>query len=191
MFSFLTKSKYSFEGIKPYEKVVILLYRHWFIIFIGILGYIFLALIPPLVYIFFSVQIGNIGLTQIFDFLTAIYYLFWWLGLFYTITMYLLDTWVVTDHRVLDNEQHGFFNRTLSEMHLSRIQDMSVGVRGVIPTFLNYGNLEIQTAGTEPKFIFKQIPDPASVKNLINETFNRYVEAHKDNVEVHELGRQP
>jgi len=186
MFSFVTKSKYSFEGEKPYEKVIILLYRHWFIILVSVLGYIILAAIPPIIRIYFSGYITTLGLGDTFNFLAVVYYLFWWLGLFYQITMYLLDTWIVTDHRLLDNEQHGFFNRILSETHLSRIQDMSVDVRGVIPTLLNYGNLEIQTAGTEPKFVFKQIPRPNQVKHIITEAFNDFVGIHKDGIEVHE-----
>ena len=110
----------------------------------------------------------------------------WWMGLFYALTMYLLDTWIITDHRILDNEQHGFFSRTLSEMNLSKIQDMSVRISGLIPTFLDYGDLEIQTAGTEPKFIFKQIPHPNQVRALLTEAYNKYVEEHINNIEVHE-----
>ena len=37
----------------------------------------------------------------------SIFYLFWWYGVFYAITMYLLFL-IVTDHRIIDSEQHGF-----------------------------------------------------------------------------------
>jgi hypothetical protein len=38
---------------------------------------------------------------------------------------------------------------------------------GFIQTLLKFGNLEVQTAGTENKFHFRQIPDPEGVKNQI------------------------
>ena len=186
LYGIFRNSNYTFEGMRPYENVIALLYRHWFTLFGKLLAYLVLAFLPFIVRYFAIGYVMSLGLDNIFSFLTSIYFLFWWTGLFYAITMYLLDTWIVTDHRLLDNEQHGFFSRTLSEMNLSKIQDVSVEVKGLIPTFLNYGNLEIQTAGTEPKFILKQIPNPAGIKSKIIETSNNYTLQHKENIEVHE-----
>lgn len=184
--SIFTNSKYSFEGEKSYENVIVLLYRHWLTIFVKFIFFILAAILPFVLNYFAKNYFTQVGLADFFCFLISVYFLFWWAGLFYAITMYLLDTWIITDHRILDNEQHGFFKRTLAEMNLSRIQDTSVSVTGLIPTFFNFGNLEIQTAGTEPKFVFKQIPGPNKVKGILTETFNNYTEIHKDGIEVHE-----
>lgn len=81
--------------------------------------------------------------------------------------MYMLDVWIVTDRRIIDSTQHGFFNRTVSELHLTRVQDISVHTVGVIPTLLHFGDLQVQTAGTEEKFNFLQIPNPLAVKDAI------------------------
>ncbi len=81
--------------------------------------------------------------------------------------MYALDVWIVTDRRIIDSTQHGFFNRTISELHLSRVQDISTQTKGIIPTFLKFGDLQVQTAGTEEKFKFFQIPNPGKVKDTI------------------------
>lgn len=81
--------------------------------------------------------------------------------------MYTLDAWIITDRRIIDSTQHGFFNRTVSELRLSRIQDMSVQTQGVIQTLLHFGDLQIQTAGTEEKFKLFQIPNPERVKDTI------------------------
>lgn len=178
-------SNYTFEGKKPYENVIVLLYRHWFTLFGKLLAYTILAFLPFVISHFASRYLTNLGLDNIFSFLTAIYFLFWWTGLFYSITMYLLDIWIVTDHRLLDNEQHGLFDRTFSEMNLSRVQDVSVESKGLIPTFLNYGDLEVQTAGTEVKFIFKQIPDPVGVKAKIMQAASDFNSQHQENVEIH------
>ncbi len=186
LYGIFRNSNNTFEGKKPYENVIVVLYHHWFTIFGKLLSYIIFAFLPFAIKYFTIGYVTSLGLENTFSFLISIYFLFWWTGLFYAITMYLLDVWVVTDHRLLDNEQHGLFDRTFSEMNLSRVQDATVESKGLIPTFLNYGDLQIQTAGTEVKFIFKQIPDPVGVKTKIMEAANNFNSQHQGGVEVHE-----
>lgn len=179
------RTNYTFEGKKSYENVIVLLYRHWFILIGKFLFFLILGLLPFWIYIL-PANLSSESIDNLFQLFISVYYLIWWLGLFYNITMYLLDTWIVTDHRVIDSEQHGFFNRTVSELNLAKIQDISVKVEGFIPTVLNFGNLEIQTAGTEPKFTFKQIPNPQQVKDQIIRAHDEYMREHKRGIEVHE-----
>ncbi len=40
-------------------------------------------------------------------------------------------------------------------------------VNGVIPTLLNFGSVNVQTAGTAIKFVFEQIPNPNKVKMIV------------------------
>lgn len=182
-FSIFRSTKYTFDGKKPYENVILLLYRHWFVLFTKLLALAILLIMPLVLFLLGSYFIY---FSDIFWLLYSIYLLIWWHSLFYILTMYLLDIWIVTDHRVVDSEQHGFFHRTVAELNLSRIQDISVVVSGPVATFLDFGNLEIQTAGTEPKFVFKQIPHPNKVKDEIMKAHNLYVSQHRDSVEVHE-----
>mgnify|MGYP001564818584 CR=1 FL=1 len=179
LFSFLTQTSNTFEDKKSYENVILLLRRHWFVIAMKFFAFIFIGLIPIALGIFFS---GN----PYFWVGAVIFYLFWWYGVFYAITMYLLDVWIVTDHRIIDSEQHGFFSRTVAELHLAKIQDVSVSIAGLVPTFLNFGNLEVQTAGTQEKFFFKQIPNPERVKDIIMEAHNQFIRSHPNDVEIHE-----
>jgi uncharacterized membrane protein YdbT with pleckstrin-like domain len=183
-------SKYTFDGKKSYENVSILVYRHWITIALSMIG-LLLALFLPLAlyYIAKSFFANYYNIESIFWFCYLIYMLLWWFALFYNLTMYFLDTWIVSDHRIIDSKQHGFFKRKVSELNLAKIQDISVEIKGLIPTFLDYGNLEIQTAGTEPKFVFEQIPHPSRVKDIIMREHNKYVEAHKGDIEVHELSK--
>lgn len=165
--SIFTESSNSFDGQEKGEKVVLLLRRHPFVVLIRLFFFILLALIPPILGTAFSSFIGSNNFTALFFFLSCLWFLFIWSAAFYSITMYTLDVWIVTDRRIIDSTQHGFFNHIVSELHLSRIQDMSVDTAGVIPTFLKFGDLQIQTAGTEEKFRFKQIPNPGKVKDEI------------------------
>ena len=181
-----TKTHNTFEGQRPYEHTVVLLHRHWYILVIKLIGYLLIALIPIVAYPFLFNLI-------IFDYFWNLYfvvvmgfYLIWWYSLFYMITMYLLDTWIITNHRVIDSEQHGFFNRTVAELSLAKIQDVSTKVNGSLATWLKFGELDIQTAGAKEKFSFKQIPNPLAVKDQLMRAHNDFVAEHPQGVEIHE-----
>jgi uncharacterized membrane protein YdbT with pleckstrin-like domain len=166
-FSIFTESNDSFEGEENGEKVILLLRRHPFFILSRLTIFVILILIPIAIGISFSNFLSLHKILGLFFFASSVWYLFIWSAIFYSLTMYTLDTWIVTDRRIIDSTQNGFFNRTVSELHLTRIQDISVQTKGVIQTFLKFGDLQVQTAGTEDRFKFSQIPDPGKVKDEI------------------------
>ena len=187
IFSFLSQTSNTFEGKKDYETVIVLLRRHWFVLAIQMVAFVLIALIPwAIAFLFGLAHIDTTAIGKYFALIVTIFYLFWWYGLFYSIAMYLLDIWIVTDHRIIDSEQHGFFQRTTAEISLAKIQDISVSITGVIPTFLDYGTLEVQSAGASEKFFFKEIPHPNAVRDMIMEAHNEFIKLHPNEVEVHE-----
>lgn len=92
-----------------------------------------------------------------------------WLFAFVRFVDYHLDSWIVTDDRVLNIEQHGLFSRTVAELDLSRIQDVTSEVHGIIPSIFGFGDVHVQTAGEKERFIFEQIPRPHEVRMKILE----------------------
>lgn len=167
LFSIFTHSDNSFDGEENGEKVILLIRRHPFFILLKMLVFALLAIVPLSLIGYFSDFLFDNGLLDPAFFLLSLWYLFIWSGVFYSLTMYTLDVWIVTDRRIIDSKQHGFFSRTTSELHLNRIQDISVNTDGVIHTFLKFGDLNIQTAGVEERFNFSQIPHPEKVKDQI------------------------
>ncbi len=164
---------HTFEGIEHDEKVLLLIRRHPFYIIIKIAVFIIIIVAPLLVGSSLASYIVTNGLLELSLFVYSIWCLLLWLSLFYSITMYALDVWIVTDRRIIDSTQHGFFNRSVSELHLTRIQDISVKVDGLVQTFFTFGDLDVQTAGTENKFNFSQIPNPNEVKDqIMSHTFS-------------------
>ncbi|MFH0804530.1 MAG: PH domain-containing protein [Candidatus Zambryskibacteria bacterium] len=176
--SIFTASSNSFEGEENGEKVVLLLRRHPFFILVRMFLFLFLALIPIAVGIVFPLFLYSHNLLAAFLFLSGVWYVFIWSSIFYALTMYTLDVWIVTDRRIIDSTQNGFFNRTISELHLTRIQDISVQTKGVIQTFFKFGDLQIQTAGAEEKFKFSQIPHPVKVKDEIMKLASAHSSPH-------------
>jgi uncharacterized membrane protein YdbT with pleckstrin-like domain len=177
---------------KKGEKVIMVLRRHWFILFIRILFWTIASLLP-------------IGLRLMLEFIptfnfthpvmhalivlfTSTYYLYIWLFAFHNFVDYYLDVWIITNHRIIDIEQHGLFARTVSELKLSRVQDVTHELRGFFGTFLNYGEVFIQSAGEKPRFVFKQIKGPRDVSrkimNVVEET-RRFQKMMAEDDEIH------
>ncbi len=166
-----------FFKIKSYERVIFLLRRHRVIFLAIIIFYLFLAAIPLGFYLFFQlfypvllVELlsGQISLPLIIIG-TTIYYLSVWLFFFTSFVNYYLDTWTITNDRIINVEQGGPFARTVSELDLYKIQDVTSEVKGFFPTIFNYGNVYIQTAGEKEYFVFEEIPHPEQITRRIIE----------------------
>ena len=153
------------------ERVMLVLRRHPFIIFVRILFWIVAAACPIMLrYILQQAQLdvtGNDALYAITVLFISTYYLYIWLFAFHSFVDYYLDVWVVTTHRIINIEQLGLFARNVSELKLTRIQDVTYELRGFFSTILHFGNVFVQTAGEQERFIFKQIPDPESATRKI------------------------
>lgn len=177
-FSVFKVSSNSFEGKHDDEVVLLYLHRHWYTL-IGHFVYAFFGAILPFVLIFlFGTIIVNYHLSKLVVFLFSAYYMFLWYMLAYMITMYVMDIWIVTNMRIIDSTQQGFFNRTVSEISLGNIQDISTVITGMIPTTMNFGDVEVQSAGAEEHFKFKQIPNPMYVKEVISKALADYKHTH-------------
>ncbi len=157
----------SFEGQRVGEKVLLLLRQHSFTILIKIGFFGLVALIPIALGLMFIPYFSAHGLLPIFFFLSTLWYMALWIGLFHALTIYTLNTVIITDQRIINSEQKGLFNRKISELNSNRIQDVSTHTNGIIETVLKFGNITVQSASSEIHFIFYQIPKPERVKEVI------------------------
>jgi len=160
----------NFKGKKPDEEVILLLRRHWLVFIFRFLPF-FLFFILLLVFHVVGVRIiaflgFDLGVNW-FYLIESFLGLFLWLSLFVTWVNFYLDVWIVTDTRIVDINQISLFNRHVSELKHNKIQDVTSEVHGIIPTLFKYGDVYIQTAGNKQRFVFKQIPDPMSTRNMI------------------------
>ena len=97
--------------------------------------------------------------------------IFWmwaaWIWLFLSLLNYYLDIFILTNERIIHIEQRSLFNRVVSEIRLSRVQDITITIRGFLSTTLNYGNIRIQSAAEIPEFVFTEVRYPEKLKELI------------------------
>ncbi len=159
-----------FPGQEPDEKIIMVLRRHWWILFKIVFSYGMLSLLP-LFFRYIIINYSNLLDSEtaliILNLSLSLYYIFVLTFFFRSWLDYYLDVWVITSKRIVNIEQKGLFSRQISTQRLYRIQDVTAEVKGILPTFLHYGNVHIQTAGPMPRFIFKQIPNPYEVTRKI------------------------
>lgn len=103
----------------------------------------------------------------IFVLIGSIYYLFTWVYFFIVWINYYFDVWIVTNERIIDIEQIALFKRVVAEQKITRVQDVTSEVIGMVPTLLDFGNIHVQTAGAEKRFIFEEVPHPNEIKRVI------------------------
>ncbi|MDO8425699.1 MAG: PH domain-containing protein [bacterium] len=74
---------------------------------------------------------------------------------------------IVTNQRIIDFDQTGFFRRHLAEARFDRIEDISVEVHGIIATLFRLGTVHIQTAGASAMLSLRHVPHPEHVHEML------------------------
>jgi len=148
------------------EKIVLFLRRHFFTNIGWIMATFCLALTPIFAFSFFS-----------FDFIPLSYRFLGVLGWYMVVFAYAFErflSWffnvnIVTDRRIIDVNFPSILYKDISEAKLDNIQDVSSKTGGFARSFLNYGDVLIQTAGTLPELTFEAIPLPDKAAEIIND----------------------
>jgi len=158
---------------RPNERVVLFLRRHWIALVPIFSGLLILTIIPlSAAWYFQDIVLGwfeHPVAGPIATIFSSMYFLSIWLFVFVEFTDYYLDTWIVTNERIINIEQEGLFNRTASELDLAAVQDTTAEIRGILQTILTYGNVFVQTAGEKGRFHFKNIDNPEYVKEIVSQ----------------------
>ncbi len=155
------------------EKSVLTFRKHPIVMMSTVMTAAVLFILPPAAYVLARVikpELFSItGVFPIFIMVASAFFLSGWLFIFQSFIDYWLDVFILTDKRILDIDQEGLFKRTVSELRLYRVQDVTAVVTGVMHTFLDYGSIHVQTAGEEERFQFDDIPHPNNVAKMILE----------------------
>jgi uncharacterized membrane protein YdbT with pleckstrin-like domain len=149
--------------------------KHWFILILNLFVVILGALLPLILYagFFYGAHVSEIpmqlpeNMTSISVGLYAGWLLIMWMAAFHIWTDYYLDVWTITNIRIIAIDQRGFFSRSMASFRLDRLQDVIVTVNGIIPTLLDYGAVEVQTAGEMTNFKARGLPHPGELKSII------------------------
>lgn len=150
-----------FEGQREGETVIYVFRRH------------FLTAIKGLVWF---VVVTALGVLPMIIWPNNNHMFFVWLGFFtvgllgaiYSWVLWYFSYYVVTDERLRQVRQKGFFNKSVVDLELDNIQNMSYGVKGVFATMFNYGSILIQTEAGD--LVISMVSHPEAVYNELENT---------------------
>jgi energy-coupling factor transporter transmembrane protein EcfT len=160
-------SSNSFRGQLPGETVILITRRHWIVLFWPLFFVFLFSVLPFTVYYFVRSEIWYSLYANLYWFISAVLWLMLWNVFFFQLMLYFLNTLVITNLRVIENQQKGFFNYTANEFKRDKVQDATVKTQGLLANLLGYGDVEVQTAGTQNKFYFSYYPNPEKIKEII------------------------
>ncbi|MFH1089046.1 MAG: PH domain-containing protein [Candidatus Uhrbacteria bacterium] len=76
---------------------------------------------------------------------------------------------VVTDERSVDITQHGFFDRTTTEVEHKNIQEVTFYIKGLLATVFRFGTVYLRTAGNAADIAVRRVHRPIDLHHLLND----------------------
>ncbi len=160
--------------LEPGEHVVLQARKHWFLFLAELLPYAILLVVPFALPKLLVLAPPAAPYAALFDYHAALaratlgaWLLVVWTSAWGAFTRYFLNVWILTNERIVDIKQAGFFNREVSSLFLSRVQDVTTEVEGVLPSLLGIGDITVQSAGAVDEFHMHGIPRPEQMRDVI------------------------
>lgn len=161
-----------FPGQQEGEQPKLVEHRHWMFMLPDIFALIIAVAAPILVLVVANVLGAELSEEPAANFvavLVPVYYLAVATWFFIRWLDFYLDLAVITNQRLVDIDQHGLFRRNTAELQFDAVQDVSSDRSGMLPTFFNFGDVTIQTAGERANFVFRTVPRPDDIVNIIHQ----------------------
>ena len=164
--------------LQPGEHILVAARKHWLVYVGGAIPYAVFAYLPVLI-------LNFIGGSDIFAnapwidmistenpwvaFVLGVYWLFVWMAAFSDFMRYFLDIWIITNKRIIDVEQHNFFDREVTSLFLDRVEDVTMEQIGFFHTLLGFGTVTAQSAGATEKITLPGIGSPKHIRDVLME----------------------
>lgn len=149
-----------FEGQRDGEKLLFVFRRHIIAMrkgFYLLLIPFALSSIPPLIWQsnlqLFLLPIGGFGIGLI---LFAYHFMMWYFTLY-----------IVSDQRIRQITQRGFFGKDVVELRLSKIQNISYNIPGFTGEIFNFGTIVIQTFVGD--LVIRMVEHPDKIYNKLQD----------------------
>lgn len=160
------------------KEIIILFLRSHLITNISWLIFTVILIIIPLIIIL------SLPILQI-DFLssaaaarfTTIYVLFYYLIVFSYVFISFLhwfyNVFIVSSERIVDIDYSDIVIHNIAVTNLNHVEDVNYTQSGFIPSFFNYGDLHVQTAGNEKNFEALSVPKPREATHIIGDLIGK------------------
>ena len=172
-----------FPGQQDDEQICMVVREHWAVFLMRFAGWVLFAVILIIIrYVGsnFLPFLAQAPFKDYYNLTTDLYIMFLGLGLLIVWTIYYLNIQVITNERVVDVTQDSLLSRKIAELHLSRVEDVTSEVTGFLETFLNYGNVYVQTAGATERFVFSRVPNPQAIEKMLLDLYEKLPDEQKE-----------
>lgn len=149
-----------FEGQRDGEELLFIFRRHPIAMRKGyyvLLTPFVLGSIPPLIWQtnleLFLLPFAGLGLGLVFF---SYHFLMWYFTIY-----------IVTDQRIRQITQHGFFGKDIVELRLSKVQNISYNIPGFSGEMFGYGTIVIQTFVGD--LIINKVEHPDTIYNKLQD----------------------
>jgi|SRR5579859_771067 len=144
-------------------------------------------------YVFFRKAIPGAAIIALMIVLTLVFHFFLWpvfvsVSLFglgwvgYAYVDYVDDVYILTTHRVIDIDRSAIiFYEGRAIVEYSKVQDVIVEVKSVIARTLDFGDVRVETAGSQQKIRMRDVHNPFGVQDAIFQRINAVKERESIN----------
>jgi hypothetical protein len=101
---------------------------------------------------------------------------------FYHFILWYFTIYIVTDQRIRQVTQKGFFGKDVIELHLSKIQNISYNIPGFTGEVFQFGTIVIQTFVGD--LVIHQVEHPDKTFNKLQDAVNKAVKNQGDHEEA-------
>lgn len=140
------------ENLRNWEKVQMVVRRHWIVFLILWIHAFIGVLINIVLYIIFWFEFWVNMFTLIYLMAFSVFMYIEWIN-------HELDMYVITNSRIIWIEQIWFLNRIVSQCALNDVQEVNSKTKWFFANMLNYWDLTIQTAWNLSNFKMEFVPD--------------------------------
>lgn len=163
--SYCIRPNVRFESQNPNEQVILVLRAHPFTQLLWILNSFFFLTILIVANFFLPLFLSPIQIifVNVFGIVLVLSYVW------FNFLNWYFNVGIITNERVVDVDFMHVLYREVTEARLERIEDITSKGGGFFESFFNYGDLFVQTAGTEQNIEFANIPNPSDVVRIISD----------------------
>ena len=101
---------------------------------------------------------------------------------FYHFLMWFFTYYIVTNQRIRQITQHGFFGKDVIELRLSKIQNISYNIPGFTGEIFKFGTIVIQTFVGD--LVIKNVERPDEIYNKLQDTVEQATEGSEHGEEA-------
>jgi len=168
--SFCIRPNVHFENQGPQEEVLLTMRAHPVTLVPFLLNaLIFLSLI--FVSDFFIVHfLTSFQILYLNVFFMVFIFIYVWIG----VVNWYFNIGIVSNQQIIDVDFSAIGNKELTRTKLSHVEDITVKTGGFFPGLFDYGNVFIQTAGTEINTEFMNIAHPSDAQHAIQNILEEY-----------------